>query len=72
MRAAATLSIAAVTLTTGSPAVRVWIADGQVLGPLAGITWGVVLAADPGCLYGASQSARAHLSGGQWGILGQG
>lgn len=67
---AATLGVAAVALTTGSPAMGVWVADGQVLGPLTGITWGVILAADPGCLYGASKSTGTHLMCGQWGILG--
>lgn len=67
---AATLTTAAGTLTTGSPAMRVWVANGQVLRPLTDITGGVILAADPGCLEGASQSAGAHVLGGQWGILG--
>lgn len=67
---AATLGIAAMTLTTGSPATGVWVANGQVLRPLTGITWGVILAADPGCLYGAGQSAGTHLLWGQWGTLG--
>lgn len=67
---AATLGIAAVALTTGSPAMGVWVADSQVLWPLTGITWGVILAADPGCFYGASQSAGTHFMWGQWGILG--
>ena len=58
------------TLTAGGPAPGVLVANGQVLRPLAGITWGVILAADPGCFQGAGQSAGAHLIGGRGGVLG--
>lgn len=46
---AAALSIAAVTLTAGSPASGIQVANGQVLRPLAGIAWRIILAADLGC-----------------------
>lgn len=45
----AALSSAAVALRAGGLASGVPTADGQVLGPLAGITGGVILAADPAC-----------------------